>query len=49
MKDPDVKHKIREIIEEEEEINYRKRMGPRWVADLRKMRYGSGGRGVLGS
>lgn len=38
VKDPDVKHKIREIIEEEEEINYRKRMGPRWVADLRKMR-----------
>ncbi|XP_058526836.1 iodotyrosine deiodinase 1 isoform X2 [Ochotona princeps] len=38
VKDPDVKHKIREIIEEEEEINYRKRMGARWVADLRKMR-----------
>ncbi|XP_006872133.1 PREDICTED: iodotyrosine dehalogenase 1 [Chrysochloris asiatica] len=38
VKDPDVKHKVREIIEEEEEINYRKRMGNRWVADLKKLR-----------
>ncbi|KAM7136951.1 iodotyrosine deiodinase 1 [Molossus nigricans] len=38
VKDPDMKHKIREIIEEEEEINYLKRMGPRWVTDLRKLR-----------
>ncbi|XP_061284285.1 iodotyrosine deiodinase 1 isoform X1 [Bos javanicus] len=38
VKDPDVKHKIREIIEEEEEINYLKRMGPRWVTDLKKFR-----------
>ena len=42
VKDPDVKHKIREIIEEEEEINYLKRMGPRWVTDLKKFRYKSG-------
>ncbi|XP_059971165.1 iodotyrosine deiodinase 1 [Mesoplodon densirostris] len=38
VKDPDVKHKIREIVEEEEEINYLKRMGPRWVSDLKKLR-----------
>ncbi|XP_006978160.1 iodotyrosine deiodinase 1 [Peromyscus maniculatus bairdii] len=38
VKDPDVKHKIREIIEEEEEINYMKRMGERWVTDLKKLR-----------
>ncbi|XP_007196948.2 iodotyrosine deiodinase 1 [Balaenoptera acutorostrata] len=38
VKDPDVKHNIREIIEEEEEINYLKRMGPQWVSDLKKLR-----------
>ncbi|KAM5326432.1 iodotyrosine deiodinase 1 isoform 2-T2 [Glossophaga mutica] len=38
VQDPDVKHKIREIIEEEEEINYMKRMGHRWVTDLKKLR-----------
>nr|XP_005552182.1 PREDICTED: iodotyrosine deiodinase 1 isoform X1 [Macaca fascicularis] len=38
VKDPDVKHKIRKIIEEEEEINYMKRMGHRWVTDLKKLR-----------
>ncbi|XP_023404461.2 iodotyrosine deiodinase 1 isoform X3 [Loxodonta africana] len=38
VKDPDVKHRIREIIEEEEEINYRRRMGVRWVTDLKKLR-----------
>lgn len=38
VKDPDMKHQIREIIEEEEEINYMKRMGPRWVTDVRKLR-----------
>lgn len=38
VKDPDMKHKIREIIEEEEEINYMKRMGHRWVTDLKKLR-----------
>ncbi|KAG8444223.1 hypothetical protein GDO86_009419 [Hymenochirus boettgeri] len=39
VKDPDIKHKIREIIEEEEEINYFKRMGEKWVNDLKKLRY----------
>ncbi|XP_077005359.1 iodotyrosine deiodinase 1 [Tamandua tetradactyla] len=38
VKDPDMKHKIREIIEEEEEINYKKRMGHKWVTDLKKLR-----------
>ncbi|XP_058939478.1 iodotyrosine deiodinase 1 isoform X1 [Kogia breviceps] len=38
VKDPDVKHKIREIVEEEEEVNYLKRMGPQWVSDLKKLR-----------
>ncbi|KAF6114293.1 iodotyrosine deiodinase [Phyllostomus discolor] len=38
VRDPDMKHKIREIIEEEEEINYMKRMGQRWVTDLKKLR-----------
>nr|XP_051710203.1 iodotyrosine deiodinase 1 isoform X2 [Oryctolagus cuniculus] len=38
VKDPAVKHQIREVIEEEEEINYMRRMGHRWVADLRKLR-----------
>ena len=39
VKDPDVKHQIREIIEEEEEMNYMRRMGDRWVTDLKKLRY----------
>lgn len=39
VKDSDMKHRIREIIEEEEEINYMKRMGHRWVTDLKKFRY----------
>ncbi|XP_034525182.1 iodotyrosine deiodinase 1 [Ailuropoda melanoleuca] len=38
VKDVDVKHKIREIIEEEEEINYLRRMGRQWVTDLKKLR-----------
>ncbi|KAM9316737.1 iodotyrosine deiodinase 1 [Gastrophryne carolinensis] len=38
VQDPEVKHKIREIIEDEEEINYRKRMGDRWINDLKKLR-----------
>ncbi|MCQ8205549.1 nitroreductase family protein, partial [Vibrio parahaemolyticus] len=38
VKDPDMKHKIREIIEEEEEINYMKMMGKLWVTDLKKLR-----------
>ncbi|XP_004440733.1 PREDICTED: iodotyrosine deiodinase 1 [Ceratotherium simum simum] len=38
VKDPDMKHKIRGVVEEEEEINYLKRMGHRWVTDLKKLR-----------
>ncbi|CAJ0952854.1 unnamed protein product, partial [Ranitomeya imitator] len=38
VEDPEVKHKVREIIEEEEEINYRKRMGDKWVNDLKKLK-----------
>ncbi|XP_075409999.1 iodotyrosine deiodinase 1 [Tenrec ecaudatus] len=38
VKDPEVKHRIREIIEEEEEINYTRRMGNRWVTDVKKLR-----------
>ncbi|KAM6954038.1 iodotyrosine deiodinase [Aplochiton taeniatus] len=36
--DPHLKHKIRDIIEEEEEINYRQRMGDKWVKDLQRLR-----------
>lgn len=39
VQDPHLKHKIREIVEEEEEINYKKRMGDRWVNDLKRLRY----------
>ncbi|XP_075720560.1 iodotyrosine deiodinase 1 [Rhinoderma darwinii] len=38
VEDPEAKHKIREIIEEEEEINYRKRMGDKWVNDLKRLK-----------
>ncbi|XP_015833830.2 iodotyrosine deiodinase 1 [Tribolium castaneum] len=34
----DVKQKIRAIIEEEEEINYKKRMGKVWTTDLKPLR-----------
>jgi len=34
VRDEDVKAKIREIIEKEEEVNYRQRMGDAWVKDL---------------
>ncbi|KAM6992133.1 iodotyrosine deiodinase [Tautogolabrus adspersus] len=36
--DPEMKHKIRQIVEEEEEVNYRQRMGDKWVIDLAKFR-----------
>ncbi|KAF5897285.1 iodotyrosine deiodinase 1, partial [Clarias magur] len=36
--DAETKHKIREIVEEEEEINYTQRMGDKWVQDLRRLR-----------
>ncbi|XP_016004615.2 iodotyrosine deiodinase 1 isoform X1 [Rousettus aegyptiacus] len=38
VKDPEMKHRIREIIEQEEEINYLKRMRRQWVSDLKKLR-----------
>jgi len=38
VSDPDLKASIRQIIEEEEEINYRKRMGNQWTTDLRPLR-----------
>uniref|UniRef100_UPI00398F36CE iodotyrosine deiodinase n=1 Tax=Pristiophorus japonicus TaxID=55135 RepID=UPI00398F36CE len=38
IQDPEIKHQIREIIEEEEEINYKKRMGKTWVADIKQVR-----------
>ncbi|ROT72314.1 putative iodotyrosine dehalogenase 1 [Penaeus vannamei] len=36
--DPEVKQRVREIVEEEEEINYKKRMGNQWVQDLKALR-----------
>lgn len=39
VSDAEVKHQIRLIVEEEEEMNYRQRMGDKWVHDLAKMRY----------
>ncbi|XP_059897973.1 iodotyrosine deiodinase [Gadus macrocephalus] len=38
VSDPDTKHAIRTIVEEEEEVNYRQRMGNKWVKDLAKIR-----------
>lgn len=38
VSNPALKSRIREIIEEEEEINYRKRMGVKWVQDLSKIK-----------
>ncbi|XP_043280339.1 iodotyrosine deiodinase 1 [Venturia canescens] len=35
---PDLKQKIREIIEREEELNYKKRMGKKWTTDLEPLR-----------
>ncbi|MBN3324309.1 IYD1 deiodinase, partial [Atractosteus spatula] len=36
--DPETKHMIREIVEEEEEVNYKQRMGEKWVGDLQRLR-----------
>ncbi|XP_037605894.1 iodotyrosine deiodinase 1 [Sebastes umbrosus] len=36
--DPEMKHQIRRIVEEEEEVNYRQRMGDKWLHDLAKFR-----------
>ncbi|XP_074541779.1 iodotyrosine deiodinase [Halichoeres trimaculatus] len=38
VSDSEMKHKIRLIVEEEEEVNYRQRMGDKWVNDLAKLR-----------
>nr|XP_057912727.1 iodotyrosine deiodinase 1 [Doryrhamphus excisus] len=38
VSDADTKHQIRLIVEEEEEMNYRQRMGDKWVKDLAKLR-----------
>lgn len=38
ISDPATKLKIREIVEEEEEINYKKRMGVKWTTDLSPLR-----------
>ncbi|XP_067844479.1 iodotyrosine deiodinase isoform X1 [Heptranchias perlo] len=38
VQDPVTKHQIREIIEEEEEMNYMKRMGKKWVSDIKQLR-----------
>ncbi|KAJ8919731.1 hypothetical protein NQ315_006259 [Exocentrus adspersus] len=35
---PEVKHQIRQIIEDEEEINYKKRMGKVWTTDLKPLK-----------
>ena len=35
VKDPEIKMKIREIVEQEEYLNYDRRMGERWVRDLK--------------
>lgn len=34
----DIKREIREIIETEEETNYKKRMGKKWTTDLKPLR-----------
>lgn len=33
-----IKSEIRKIVEDEEEINYRKRMGQQWVSDLQRLK-----------
>ncbi|XP_070782371.1 iodotyrosine deiodinase [Enoplosus armatus] len=38
VSDPETKHQIRLIVEEEEEVNYRQRMGDKWVNDLAKLK-----------
>lgn len=35
---PEIKQKIRDIIEDEEETNYKKRMGKVWTTDLKPLR-----------
>ncbi|XP_071335133.1 iodotyrosine deiodinase isoform X2 [Trachinotus anak] len=38
VSDTETKHQIRLIVEEEEEVNYRQRMGDKWVNDLAKLK-----------
>uniref|UniRef100_A0A3B4AZD7 iodotyrosine deiodinase n=1 Tax=Periophthalmus magnuspinnatus TaxID=409849 RepID=A0A3B4AZD7_9GOBI len=38
VSDPETKHQIRLIVEEEEEVNYRQRMGDKWVNDLARLK-----------
>ncbi|MEQ2167427.1 hypothetical protein GOODEAATRI_004107 [Goodea atripinnis] len=38
VSDLETKHQIRLIVEEEEEVNYRQRMGDKWVHDLARLR-----------
>ncbi|XP_015599744.1 iodotyrosine deiodinase 1 isoform X2 [Cephus cinctus] len=38
VSNPRLKMEIREIVETEEEINYKKRMGIKWVNDLKKLK-----------
>lgn len=38
IRSQEIKEKIRSIIEEEEEINYKKRMGKVWTTDLKPLR-----------
>lgn len=38
VKDPEIKKQIREIVEQEEYLNYDRRMGDRWVRDLQFVR-----------
>lgn len=41
VSDQETKSQIRGIVEEEEEVNYRQRMGDKWVYDLAKFRWTS--------
>ncbi|EDO41106.1 predicted protein [Nematostella vectensis] len=34
IRDPDLKKQIKEVVEEEEQLNYARRMGEKWVQDL---------------
>ncbi|XP_072297759.1 iodotyrosine deiodinase [Eucyclogobius newberryi] len=38
VSDAETKHQIRLIVEEEEEVNYRQRMGDKWVNDLARLK-----------
>lgn len=38
VSDPEMKMKVRNIVEEEEQINYTKRMGTQWTTDLKPLK-----------